>query len=56
MSDTDKVVYKASLIKLAKHHNKTCDKTYCKISLSRILKTAENDGLVFTEEEKSIFI
>lgn len=56
MSNSQKKVYKESIIKLAKHHNKNCDKAYCKISLSRILKTAETDGIEFTEEEKNIFI
>ncbi len=55
-TNTDKEVYKQNLIKLLKHHKKNCNNPNCNLSVSRIRKSAEIDGIEFTKEEEKIFI
>ena len=46
--------FKKELIKLVKSHKKDCDGN-CNISLIQVRLKAEKIGMVFSEEEKSLF-
>lgn len=53
---TMKEAYKLNLIELAKHHRKFCEGEDCNISLILLLTMAERLGIIFSEEEKELFV
>ena len=52
---SEKQALKENIIRLIKHHRKHCEGESCNISLSQILKIAQDAGLKFTDNEKRLF-
>lgn len=48
--------YKRNTLELAKHHRKYCEGESCGISLILLRMMAEKCGVIFSEEEKELFI
>jgi len=52
----DMMIYKETIINLAKEHKKNCKTSNCRVSLYQLMTKAQTLGVKFTDKELSIFI